>query len=95
MYILFHDPVLVAFGSFIAIFIWYLASEYFLVKWYHVQWMKNLIYMMIMIGLFFVASMVPNLVIGFGAYLVAYAVVSWIMFKGIIEKNVSMMMRKI
>lgn len=94
MYFVFRDPISVAFGSFIAIFIWYLASEYFLVKWYHVKWRKNLIYMMLMIGLFFISSVVPNLIVGFNIYLVIYLIISILMFKNIIKKNLSVIIAK-
>lgn len=88
MYISFHNPFLVALGSFISIIIWYIISEYFLVKWYHIQWCKNSIYMIMMISLFFLTCDIHNLIIGFLIYLIFYMAISYLMFHILIKKYI-------
>lgn len=95
IYVLFHNPLLIAFGSFIALIIWYIASEHFLIKWYRVKWIKNFIYMILMIFLFFMTSLLNNIVLGFICYLIIYIIISIIMFKKIIRNGLYMVLKHV
>ena len=52
-YVLFHEPIAFSIASIITLLIWYLCSAFFLVKSFHVRWIKNFIYVLLEMIIFY------------------------------------------
>lgn len=86
VYLIFKDTTSLALSSTISLLIWFIMSNYFLVKWYHVNWVKNLSYLVLMMILFLSISNLSNWIIGLVIYIIVYLVVSLLFFKNLIIK---------
>ena len=52
--------------------IWYVLVELYFVKAYKVKWIKNLLYIIVILGSFYGVSCIPNIYLGAGSYLLCY-----------------------
>ncbi len=75
-YYLFKTTDALAIVSVFVLLIWYMLSELYFIREYHVHWARNLIYMVCSIALFYGATFIPNPWIGLGAYVLAYLVLT-------------------
>lgn len=94
-YLIFKNPSSLAFSSTLSLLLWYMLSDYFLVKWYYVKFLKNLFYIILMMILFWIFSGTNNLFIGFSLYIITYIVISYLLFKDIIIRLYKRILRAI
>lgn len=55
-YMLFHEPIAFSIASIITLLIWYLCSVGFLVKSFHTRWLKNFLYVLLEMSIFYVVN---------------------------------------
>lgn len=53
---LFHEPIAFSIASIITLLIWYLCSVGFLVKSFHTRWLKNFLYVLLEMSIFYVVN---------------------------------------
>ena len=68
-YSLFHTPIAISMASVLVMLFWYLLSEYFLVKRFHVGFVKDLLYVLFGSAFFYGFSLLNNTIIGALLYL--------------------------
>lgn len=70
--------------------IWYIYTEQTLVKRIFVKWRKNLIYQIIIMGIFYISTMlINNIFVGIVLYIVLFMIISFLFQKKIIKKILS------
>ena len=57
-YMLFHEPMAFTIASIITLLIWYLCLVGFLVKRFHTKWLKNFIYVLVEMSIFYITDSV-------------------------------------
>lgn len=57
-YILFHEPIVFSIASIITLLIWYLCLSGFLVKCFHTKWLKNFVYVLVEMLIFYMTDSV-------------------------------------
>lgn len=55
-YMLFHDPIAFSVASIITLLVWYLCSASFLVKNFHTRWLKNFVYVLLEMMIFYMVN---------------------------------------
>lgn len=55
-YVLFHEPMAFSIASIITLLIWYLCSVGFLVKSFHTKWLKNFVYVLTEMLIFYIVN---------------------------------------
>ena len=80
-YFLFKTVLAISATSIVVFFIWYIVSEHYFVTEYQIKWKKNLVYLSIVITLYYFASALENLLIGFTANLFVYIFTSVLLYK--------------
>jgi O-antigen/teichoic acid export membrane protein len=61
--------------------IWYIITELFLIIKYKVKWIKNLVFLILIISTYYLLYLVPNIYIGGAIYLVVYVILVAILFR--------------
>lgn len=79
-YLIFKTPLAISVASIITMLIWYFYVEYFFVKKYKVKTAKNIIYMVISMGIFYGVTFIENVFIGFGIHIISYLLVTYLFF---------------
>ena len=79
-YLIFKIPLAISVASIITMLIWYFYVEYFFVKKYKVKTAKNIIYMVISMGIFYGVTFIENVFIGFGIHIISYLLVTYLFF---------------
>lgn len=72
-YLIFRTTISISVVSIFVILVWYAAAEFFFIKKFHVSWVRNLLFMLCCMGAFYGITEIPNIYIGFAAYLVSFA----------------------
>lgn len=81
-YICFNTISSISIASMIVMLYWYLTIESYFVKEYNVKWIKNYIYMILMIVVFYViVFVIKDIIIGFLAYMLLFFFISLLFFK--------------
>ncbi len=75
-YFVFHTTIAISIASIIAMLIWYLYSESFFIKKYAITGHKSFLYLIIMMIIFYVVTIIHDLLISAILYLFLYIVVS-------------------
>lgn len=84
-YSLFQTPDAISWASIIALLVWYLLDVLYLVKKYHVKWIKNLMYIVIVSICFYASTfLINNMFIGTTLYIILFVVVTFLFYKKII-----------
>lgn len=72
VYYLFKDTKAISIVSIIVLLIWYILVELFFVRNYQAKWVKNFLFVILVLGGFYGLSFVPNAFLGLGFYLLFY-----------------------
>lgn len=86
-YIFFHDPIVFSIASIITLLIWYICSAVFLVKSFHTKWIKNLIYVLLEMVIFYMTNSVWGS--SWGAMLIyfsGFTVTTWLIYRNYASK---------
>lgn len=88
LYLIMHTPESFSIASIITLFVWYIASESYLVKKYSVKWSKNLLFIMISMAAFYICTtIIPESLIGMLVYGVIFVVVTLLFYWDLLRKN--------
>lgn len=71
-YFIFRTPESVSFASVLTLIIYYILSEIYFVKFYHIKWSKNFVYALFMMFVFYSVTEIPNIYIGGIIYMVVF-----------------------
>ena len=87
-YKIFQDPVAISIASIITLLIWYIASEYYFIKNYKTKRIKNFVYMILsMLVFYFVTGYLESQIIGC-FFLIVYLLISTITLYGSLIKKI-------
>lgn len=78
-YLIFKNTMSISIVSIIVLLVWYIVIEYYFVAKYHVKWIKNFLYMIVCISLFYGTSFIENVYLGGSIYVLAILILT-IMF---------------
>ena len=79
VYYLFRTPEAISYASIIVLFVYYNVSEQFFRKNFELKWKKNLLYIIIVGGGFYLITLIPNIYISMVVYCMYYALITGIM----------------
>lgn len=79
-YFLFKTPISISRASIITILLWYYYIEFYFVKTYKVKWIKNSLYMIISILVFYCITFIENYYIGFFVHLFIFLAITAIFY---------------
>ena len=83
-YYFFKTTIAISVASIITLFFWYIYSEWYFRNMYSYKGNKNLIYIILMVGSFYVSTSISKDILGISLYFVFYMVVTLIFFKSIL-----------
>ncbi len=76
VYYIFKTTNAISIVSLFVLLAWYVLSELYFIRKYRVHWIRNLIYMVLSIALFYGATFISNSWIGLAAYVLAYLILT-------------------
>ena len=76
-YYTFHTTISISVASIITMVFWYVYVEWYFIKNYHYNAIRNMLYVGTMMIAFYCASSVSNYYIGFGVYCIAYIIITY------------------
>lgn len=80
-YKLFGTTVSISIASIITMMVWYVISERLFVKRYSIKWVKNIVYLLIMMLGFYGITTIENILLSGILYLVFFVIMIFIMYK--------------
>lgn len=80
-YSVFKNTVSVSVVSIFVLLFWYMLVELYFVRTYRVKWVKNLLYIILIVGAFYGISFLPNVYLGAGTYFLAYLLITVCLFR--------------
>ena len=90
VYFIFGTTQSISIVSIGVLFIWYIVVEAYFIRAYKVSWIRNLLYIVLILGGFYGISFIPSIYGAFGAYIGYYAIVTLALYfneiKGILTK---------
>lgn len=90
-YVLFETPEAISWASVVTLLIWYIMSELYFIKDYHVKWKKNFIYILLVsVGFYGTAFLVENNIIGIVLYTIIFAAITILFYKQLIVESLGM-----
>lgn len=78
-YAVFKTTTAISIASIITMFIWYIIVEMYFIRHYQIKWIRNFLYMVVMVLTFYLVSAIPNYYIGFIVYIVVFLVVTFVL----------------
>ncbi|MBR6071678.1 MAG: hypothetical protein IKP77_02450 [Acholeplasmatales bacterium] len=70
-YLIFKSVSAISIASIITMLIWYIISEFYFIRHYNVNWIKNFVFMIVMMGSFYVITFISNYYIGFTMHFIS------------------------
>lgn len=86
VYFIYHNTMSISMVSIAVLIVWYLLVELYFIRTYHVKWISNFLYMILVIAGFYGSLFIPGLLLSGVSYL-AYYIVLTIVFNYSILKN--------
>lgn len=86
VYLIFKDTRSISIVSIGVLLVWYILIEIMFIRTYKVKWIRNIIYILLVIGGFYGISFIPNIYASFGAYLGFYIAITLIMYYNTIKE---------
>ncbi len=90
-FFLFHSTIAISVASIITMVFWYLFVEYDFIKTDNAKWIRNFLYLLTMMGMFYLVTCVDNYLVSFILYVIAYLFVTVLFFgnklKNILDKR--------
>ena len=86
VYFIYHNTMSISMVSIAVLIVWYLLVELYFIRTYHVKWISNFLYMILVIAGFYGSLFIPGLLLSGASYL-AYYIVLTIVFNYSILKN--------
>jgi len=76
VYLMFKTVESISIVSIAVLFVWYILIESYFVKAFKVNWIKNLLYLVIVIGSFYGLTLIPNIYVSAISYFFVYAILT-------------------
>lgn len=88
LYLIMKTPESFSIASIITLFVWYTASESYLVKKYSVKWAKNLLFIMVSMTAFYICTtVIPESLMGMLVYGSIFVLVTLLFYWDLLKKN--------
>jgi len=84
-YFIFRNTESISIVSLVVLFIWYMLVESYFIKNYKVHWVRNVCYMLLMIGGFYASTFIPNLILAGVSYFAYYVTLTILFNYGILK----------
>lgn len=84
-HLIFHTASAISWASIITLLLWYIIGESYFIRTYHIKWVKNLLYIIIMMMIFYIITFSTlNEVIATCIYILLFVVVTYVIYKELI-----------
>lgn len=80
VYFVFQNTISISMVSIGVLLLWYILVELYFVRKYHVPWIRNIVYLVLVIGGFYGISFIPNIYLAMGVYFLAFIVLTLIIY---------------
>lgn len=88
-------PLHISIASIVSLLIWYLVSEYYFVKYYHIKWKQNLFYIIVFMFIFYlITSIVSNNLLSWILYVLCFLVGTIIIYKSLVIEFIEYFTRR-
>ena len=94
VYLIFKNTASISIVSIIVLLVWYMLAELYFIRKYKVHWIKNICYLLLILGGFYGASFIPNIFLAGGAYIIYYIVITLILFYQEIDNAIKSLKNK-
>ncbi len=85
VYIIFKNTMSISIVSIAVLLTWYIIVEFYFINTFKVKWIRNLVYMILMIGGFYASTFIPNIYLAGVSYLGYYLVVTIIIYFDVLK----------
>lgn len=79
-YLIFKTTISISIASIITLILWYIYVESYLIKEFKIKWLKNFIYMITMIIVFYLVTIISNYILGFFIHFVITIILAFIFY---------------
>ena len=86
VYIIFRNTISISIVSIFVLLIWYIIVEMYFVKNYKVAWVKNIVYLLLILSSFYLVMLIPNIYISGIVYLVCFIVITLCLYYKLIKE---------
>lgn len=93
-YLIFKEPKSLAIASIIVMVVWCAVCEIYFAKKYKTQWIKNYLYMIVVIAVFYAVGFIPNIYTSAGAFIGGYILVTYGFYYKLINEFVKKIINK-
>lgn len=80
VYFIFKTTNAISVVSIVVLLVWYLVVEFYFIKHYNIKWVKNLIYLLLMISSFYLVTLIENIIISGSIFLVIWVLITGILY---------------
>ncbi len=94
MYFTLKEPKYIAIASIVMLTVWFLISEIYFSKKFKTAWVKNFLYMIMVIGAFYGISFINNVYIELGVFFASYCVITYAFFFETVNKVIAKLFHK-
>ena len=94
VYSVFKNTISISVVSIFVLLFWYILVELYFVRTYQVKWIKNLLYILLIVGAFYGISFLPNVYLGAGTYLLSYLLITVCLYFEEVKELFNRMKRK-
>lgn len=75
-YKIFRTTIAISVASIATMIFWYLLVEYYFIRRYRIKWLKNFLYVLAMMSMFYLITSIQNIYIGFTIYFIMYLIIT-------------------
>ena len=93
-YYCFRTTIAISIASILVLIIWYLLIDFYFIKKYKVSWIKNFVYALFIVSVFYGCLLMKNIYIGGIMYLSVFSIISCFAYKKEIVEIIQMICRR-
>lgn len=93
-YHLFKSPEAISAASIVTLIIYYLLVNAYFVRKFRVKWAKNFFYSILMMTIFYLSTVIPNIYIAFILYVLSFAFITILFYKKMLKGVLYILSRK-
>lgn len=82
---IFDSPLAISISSLLVLILWYILAEGYLVRKYHIKWLKNFAYILVVSLSFYIITEEPSYYLGFVIYAVVYLVITLLFYQDLLK----------
>ena len=89
LYLVMRTPESFSIASIISLFVWYVSAESYLVKKYSVKWIKNLLYIIILMAAFYICTAkITDTIFGMMVYGIVFIIITLCFYRELFNKSI-------